>query len=106
MEKLRVMIVDDDSLVAELLAELIEALCYEICAIEAGDSRVVAAAGSEKPDIMIIDAQFQSRLGAIETILAFGQMPHVFVSAEAPSVRTLRLDATVLQKALCANARS
>jgi DNA-binding response OmpR family regulator len=100
MNKLRVMIVEDDGVIAELLAEVIEAFGHEVCAIEASESGAVAAAGREKPDLMIIDANLQdgSGLNAIETIMAFGPMPHILVSGDATRVRTLRPDATVLQK--------
>jgi CheY-like chemotaxis protein len=100
MKKLRVMIVEDDSLIAELLAELIQAFGHEVCAIETGESGAVAAAAREKPDLMIVDANLQegSGIGAIETILAFGPMPHILVSGDANSVRTLRPLSTVLQK--------
>ncbi|MBB4200339.1 hypothetical protein CCR94_15265 [Rhodoblastus sphagnicola] len=100
MKKLRVMIVEDDSLIAELLAEVIEGFGHEVCAIEAGERDAVASAARERPDIMIIDANLRegSGLDAIETILAFGPMPHILVSGDATSIRTLRPDATVLQK--------
>ena len=99
-KKLRVLIVEDDSSIADLLAELIEAFGFEVCAIEAGESGAVAAAGREKPDRMIIDAYLEegSGIGAIETILAFGPMPHFLVSGDARSVRALRPLETVLQK--------
>jgi CheY-like chemotaxis protein len=100
MKKLRVMIVEDDALIAELLSELIRAFGHEVCAIEDSESGAVAAAGREKPDLMIVDAQLRegSGIGAIETILAFGPMPHILVSGDAQNVRTLRPQATVLQK--------
>lgn len=100
MKTLRVMIVEDDGLLAELLAEVIEGFGHKVCAIEAGEREAVAAAAREKPDIMIIDANLRdgSGLGAIETILAFGPMPHILVSGDATSVRALRPLATVLQK--------
>ena len=87
-------------MIAELLAEVIEGFGHDVCAIEAGEREAVAAAARERPDIMIIDANLRdgSGLDAIETILAFGPMPHILVSGDATSVRTLRPHATVLQK--------
>jgi CheY-like chemotaxis protein len=100
MKKLRVMLVEDDALIAELLAEMIVGFGHEVCAIEAGERDAVAAAAREKPDIMIIDAKLRegSGVGAIETILAFGPMPHILVSGDVTRVRILRPHATVLQK--------
>jgi CheY-like chemotaxis protein len=100
MNKLRVMIVEDNALIATLLAELIEALGHRVCAIEASERGAVAAAGREKPNLIIVDAHLQEGCGlkAVETITSFGPVPHIFVTGDAHSVRTLRPDATVLQK--------
>jgi two-component system, response regulator PdtaR len=100
MKKLRVMIVEDEGLIAMLLSDVIEELGHEVCAIEACEREAVSSALREKPDMMIIDAQLQdgSGLKAIDTILASGPMPHILVSGDAASVRTLRPQATVLQK--------
>jgi two-component system, response regulator PdtaR len=100
MKKLRVMIVEDDGLIAELLAEMIESFGHEVCAIESGEREAVAVAGRQKPDIMIIDAYLRegNGLDAITTILAFGPMPHILVSGDAKSVRLRYPHATVLQK--------
>jgi CheY-like chemotaxis protein len=100
MKKLRVMIVEDDGLIAMMLADVIEELGHEVCAVEASEREAVSSALREKPDMMIIDANLRdgSGLKAIETILASGPMPHILVSGDAASVRTLRPQATVLQK--------
>ncbi len=100
MKRLRVMIVEDDPLIASLLAELIEAFGHEVCAIEAGENGAILAAGREKPDLMIVDANLRdgSGIGVIEKITAFGPVPHILVSGDAQRVRALRPDATILQK--------
>jgi CheY-like chemotaxis protein len=100
MKKLRVMIVEDDSVIACLLAELIEALGHEVCAIESSESGAVAAARRSKPDLMIVDAHLRngSGIGAVETITDIGHVPHIFVTGDAKTVRTLKPDATVIQK--------
>jgi len=100
MKKLRVMIVEDDSLIADLLAELIEAFGHEICAIESTEGGAVAAAGQFKPDLMIVDAHLRqgSGIGAVETISRSGHVPHIFVTGDASAVRTLKPAATILQK--------
>jgi len=100
VKKLRVMIVEDEGLIAMLLSDVIEELGHEVCAIAAAEREAVSSAVREKPEIMIIDANLRdgSGLNAIETILASGPMPHILVSGDAASVRALRPQATVLQK--------
>ena len=100
MKKLRVMIVEDDRSIADLLAELVEALGHEVCAIESSESGAVAAAARSKPDLMIIDAHLRqgSGIGAVETITRSAHVPHIYVTGNASAVRMMKPIATVLQK--------
>ncbi len=100
VKKLRVMIVEDDSIIAGLLAELIEALGHEVCASESSESGAVAAARRSRPDLMIVDAHLQqgSGIGAVDAITGDGHIPHIYVTGDAKAVRTLKPDATVMQK--------
>jgi CheY-like chemotaxis protein len=100
MDKLRVLIVEDNGLIADLLAELIEAFGHKVCAIESTESGAIAAAGKLKPDLMIVDAYLEKGSGivAVDTITRSGHIPHIFVTGDATVVRTLKPTATVLQK--------
>ncbi len=100
MKKLRVMIVEDNQIIAGLLAELIEAIGHEVCGIESGESGSVAGARRMKPDLMIVDVNLQegSGIGAVEAITRERHIPHIFVSGDASAVRLLKPKATVLQK--------
>jgi CheY-like chemotaxis protein len=100
MKKLRVMIVEDDIILASLLGELIEALGHEVCAIESGESGAVAAARRSMPDLLIVDAHLHdgSGIGAVESITNRGHVPHIFVTGDAKTVRRLKPGATVIQK--------
>ncbi len=100
MKMLRVMIVEDDSVIAGLLGELIEALGHEVCAIESSERGAVAAARRCKPDLMIVDAHLKdgSGIGAVDTITGVGHIPHIYVTGDAKTVRTLKPAAAVLQK--------
>lgn len=100
MEKLRVMIVEDNVIIADLLGELIAALGHEVCATEFSESGAIAAARQFKPDLLIVDVHLQdgSGIGAVEAILAASHVPHIFVTGDAQAVRTLKPDATVVQK--------
>jgi CheY-like chemotaxis protein len=94
------MVVEDDAIIGGLLAELLNALGHEVCAIEASESSAVAVAGRSKPDLMIIDAQLQDGSGirAVETINRFVHIPHIFVCFNASRVRAIKPDSIVLQK--------
>ena len=100
MKKLRVMIVEDDALIASLLGELIEALGHRVCAIESSERGAVAFARRSRPDLMIVDAHLQdgSGIGAVEAITGFDPIPHIYVTGDAKAVRSLKPHATVLQK--------
>jgi CheY-like chemotaxis protein len=100
MKKLRVMIVENDGIIAGLLGDLIEALGHEVCAIESSESGAVAAARWSKPDLMIVDVHLQdgSGIGAVETITDIRPVPHIYVTGDAKAVRTLKPNATVMQK--------
>ena len=100
MAMLRVLLVEDEAIIAMLLAEVLGGMGYEVCAIEATEADAVAAAARCRPDLMIVDARLGAGSGvaAVETILRTGPVPHVFVSGDPASVQALRPDAVVMQK--------
>jgi len=100
MDPLNVLLVEDDALIAELLAEVIADLGHVVCGIEATEEGAVAAAARCKPDLMIVDAQLGlgSGVDAVETITRGGPVPHFFVSGNVSKVLALRPHAVVLQK--------
>ena len=100
MDALNILVVEDDAMVAELLAEVIAELGHRVCAIEATETGAVAAAARHKPDLMIVDARLGqgSGLAAVATILATGPIPHIFVSGDIAGILALRPGAVTLQK--------
>ena len=100
MAALRVLLVEDEAVIAMLLAEVLGGMGYEVCAIEATEADAVAAAERCRPDLMIVDARLGdgSGVAAVETILRAGPVPHVFVSGDPSTVQALRPDAVVMQK--------
>jgi two-component system, response regulator PdtaR len=99
MKALSVLVIEDDSIVGMLLAELLEAMGYDVCAIEATEADAVAAAVRCRPDLMIVDVQLSngSGISAVEEILRTRAIPYVFVSGDISRVQALRPGA-VLQK--------
>ena len=97
---MNVLVVEDDAILAELLAELLGELGHCVCAIEATEDGAVAAAARHRPDLMIVDAQLRhgGGLAAVEAILRDGPVAHVFVSGDIAKVLALRPNAVALQK--------
>jgi len=100
MEALSVLVVEDDAIIAELLADVIAELGHVVCAIEATENGAVAAAVRHKPDLMIVDAQlgYGSGVAAVETIIQAGPVPHLFVSGNIAKILALKPNAVALQK--------
>ena len=100
MNMLRVLVVEDDAMIAMLLAETLADLGHAVCAIAATEADAVAAAALEQPGLMIVDAGLSEGDGvsAVATILLAGFVPHVFVTGDPLRVRALCPGAIVLQK--------
>jgi CheY-like chemotaxis protein len=100
MTCLRILIVEDDVLIGELVGEMLEEMGHTICAIETSEATAVRAAAKHRPDLMIVDARLGegSGIDAVATILKSGFIPHLFVSGNIAKVRALRPDAILLEK--------
>src|ERR1700733_10116968 len=61
MNALRTLIVEDDAMIAGLLAETLEGLGHGVCAVETNVARAVAAASRWHPDLMIVDVGLSKR---------------------------------------------
>src|ERR1700681_2212421 len=100
MKALRVLVIEDDALIAMLLAELLAGMGHDVCATAATEAEAVSAAACHRPDLMIVDAGLGrgSGVSAVEEILRAGPVAHVFVSGDAGRVRTRKPDAVVVRK--------
>jgi two-component system, response regulator PdtaR len=100
MKALRVLVVEDDMLIGELLGELLEQLGHDVCAIESTEADAVTAAVRCKPDLMIVDVRLSNGSGvsAVEEILRAGPVSHIFVSGNITDIPTLRPGTVALQK--------
>jgi DNA-binding response OmpR family regulator len=98
MIALRVLVVEDDAMIGLLLAEMLEEMGYDVCAVTATEEDAVAEAARCKPGLMIVDEQLSEGTGlsAVERILRHGPVPCVFISG-AP-YHTARPGSNVLQK--------
>jgi DNA-binding response OmpR family regulator len=100
MTALRVLVVEDEAMVAKALAEVLEAMGHDVCGVEATEADAVAAAVRCKPDIMIVDVWLSDGNGvsAVKEIRRTGTVPYVYVTADIAMVRALGPDSVVIHK--------
>ena len=87
-------------MIGTLLAAMLEALGYSICAIAATEAGAVADAARYKPDLMVVDVWLGAGSGvaAVAEILKHGHIPHLFMSGNIAKARLLAPDAVLLEK--------
>jgi CheY-like chemotaxis protein len=100
MQALRILVVEDDAMVAMFLSMTLDQMGHDVCAVEATEAGAVKAAASLRPDLLIVDVGLNSGDGvsAVARILRAGPMPHIFASGDAEHVRARMPDAVVIQK--------
>jgi two-component system, response regulator PdtaR len=84
MKPLRVLIVEDEAMIAMLYTEVLAGLGHEACVIASTEDEAVDAARTFKPDLIIVDQHLQEGSGetAMTRILSEAFVPHVFVSGD------------------------
>ena len=102
MKPLRIMVVEDETVIALLMGEVLAAMGHDVCAIEGTEADAVAAAARCRPEMMIVDARLGrgngSGVAAVAQILRAGFVPHVFVTGDRLRDQALSPGAVVIQK--------
>ena len=100
MKALRVLVIEDDALIAILLAELLASMGHDVCATAATAAEAVNAATRYAPDWMIVDAGLgrESGVSVVEEILRAGPLAHVFVTGDPNRVYARMPSALVVRK--------
>ncbi len=100
MTPLRILIAEDEAIIALLLGEVLRGLGHSICATVATEDEAVAAALEHHPDLIIIDAGLRDGSGitAMATINTTRQTPYIFSTGDAAGARALQPTAVVLEK--------
>ena len=100
MKALRTLVVENDTIVGELLAETLEGLGHTVCAIERNFADAVTAASHWRPDLMIVDVGLGEAGGiaAVREILRGGFVPHVFVTGDSLRGVPLGAETVLIQK--------
>jgi DNA-binding response OmpR family regulator len=100
MKALRILLVEDDSMVGMLLGMTLEQMGHEVCALETTEAGAVSAAERLRPDLMIVDAGLSAGDGvtAVERILAQQVARFVFASGDLTRCRARFPNAVMIQK--------
>jgi CheY-like chemotaxis protein len=80
--RLRTVVAEDDAIIGMLLAEILEHMGHEVCAVVSSEAATVTAAALWKPDLMIVDARLRNGSGvsAMKTIMQSQAVPHLFIT--------------------------
>jgi two-component system, response regulator PdtaR len=100
MKALRVLVIEDDALIAMLLSEWLADMGHVVCATAASEAEAVTAATRYRPNLMIADARLGqgSGVSAVEEILRTAPIAHLFISGDAETVHRRKPDALVVRK--------
>jgi two-component system, response regulator PdtaR len=100
MQKLLILVVEDEAIIGMLLSEVLEGLGHEVIGIAASEGAAVALAAEYRPDLLIVDAGLTSGNGvsAVDAIVAARFVPHIFTTGDALKVRLLKPNAIILEK--------
>jgi DNA-binding response OmpR family regulator len=100
MKALRILVVEDDPMLGELLAEMLETMGHEVCGIETTEVEAVSAAFRHVPDLMIIDAWLRdgSGISAAKKACDPRFIPHFFISGDIAGIKASEPGAIAVQK--------
>lgn len=82
----RILIVEDESIVADDLAALLQKAGYEIMGIAASGRKAIEIAKADRPDVILMDVRIHGDLNGIETAIIIqghfdDPVPLVFLTA-------------------------
>ncbi len=75
-DKLKILIVEDDSTSAYILYLYLNTFGYEICAKAESGEEAITVARKERPDIVIMDINLEGAMNGIETVKKMREMNH------------------------------
>jgi CheY-like chemotaxis protein len=82
--KARILIIEDEAVIAMDLSDLVTSQGHTVCAVETTASGAVEAANRELPDLVLADIQLadgSSGIDAVKDILASFEVPVIFITA-------------------------
>src|SRR5262249_61547826 len=82
--KARILIIEDETVIAMDLSDIVTGIGHEVCAVETTASGAVEAADRERPDLVLADIQLadgSSGIDAVKEILSSFDVPVIFITA-------------------------
>ncbi len=98
--QLRILIVEDEAIIALLLGDLLADMGHDVCATASTAAEAVAAAAAHRPELMIVDVNLagESGIASVDAIQAQRPTPCIFVSGDDHVLATLAARGEVLSK--------
>jgi DNA-binding response OmpR family regulator len=100
MKALRILVAEDDAMIAMFLSDLLEVLGHAVCVLTDTEATTVAGALLHRPDLMIVDEGLRDGSGivAVRAIQMTLDVPYIFATGDCYRVLRAEPDAIVLQK--------
>lgn len=93
MSEIKVLIVEDEAIIAEDLADILSSNAYKVCGIARTYPKAIELLDSEQPDIILLDIQLKGERDGVDlarTIRESYHMPFIFVSSHSDSATVKR----------------
>ena len=100
MNRLRILVVEDDDLIGSLLCDMLETMGHHVCASESSQASAVQAAAALGPGLIIVDAGLTGGAGAatVAEILSHGAKPYLYTTCDRLRLRASQPYAVMIQK--------
>lgn len=100
MVGLRVLVVEDEGMIAFALQEILEQMGHFVCATAGTEAEAIAEAHQSNPDLIIVDGRLRigSGIAAMRKILSVRYIPHIYVSGDSLIAEKLDHGAVIMRK--------
>jgi CheY-like chemotaxis protein len=107
MKTLRVLVIEDDALIAMMLVEVLIGLGHRVCATATTPAEAVAAAHEQRPDFLLSDVKLRdgSGIDAVQEILRNTPVPHMYMTGDIVGLKSRLPDAVAVRKPFSAAAQ-
>ncbi len=99
-QPIRVLLVENDTLIADLFSQALDEMGFDVCAVESSEEGAIRAAETHRPNLMIVDAQLASGSGvaAVNHILSRQSIAHLFITGSSKRPDGVGQDILVMVK--------
>lgn len=98
MTPIRLMVVEDERIIAMDLQQQLEQLGYDVCAVVASGAHAIQSANEQHPDLILMDIHLEGPMDGIDAALAIHQqlkIPIIFLTAYAEDATLQRARAAL-----------